>query len=236
MVKISKLTLCFLNLLVCYFLCRDVVAQETNMNNYGIKKIKHIVLLGASVGKAWDISQLPERIGNHEYTFEYVGEYSFDKTEKLMNILYRKQNKPDAIIIKECAAFFPGNLKAYQDLIIKWVEPCRKENVVPILTTVVPVVDTFPLRMFLINLLHKKLYYPNNVLKSIIIFNDWIKEFAKKENLVVLDLESAVRISNRNRHLRNNFAKKDGLHLNDKAYKKLDKIIIPTLNKINWER
>ena len=61
-----------------------------------MEKPKHIVLLGASVGKDWKIEDLPKRLTIHNYQFEYVGEYQFDKTKPLQEILQRKENKPDA--------------------------------------------------------------------------------------------------------------------------------------------
>ena len=69
---------------------------------YGMKKEKHVVLLGASVGHAWKIEALPDRLTLSEstqaYRFEFVGEYAFDKTEALNKILQRKQNRPDVIL------------------------------------------------------------------------------------------------------------------------------------------
>jgi hypothetical protein len=42
---------------------------------------KHIILLGASIGGAWDISRLHERAGSENYSFEYVhGGSQFDKS------------------------------------------------------------------------------------------------------------------------------------------------------------
>ncbi|MFH1642282.1 MAG: hypothetical protein ABIC04_05280 [Nanoarchaeota archaeon] len=198
------------------------------------KNVKHLVLLGASVGKSWDIEGSPKRMNSNDYDFELVTEYAFDKTKKLSEILNRDLNKPDAIIIKECAAFFPGDVSKYQVLIMNWVNLCREKKVIPVLATVVPVVKTFPLRSFLFGLLDKKIQFPIHTFDGIISFNDWIREYAKKEGLIVLDLEKRLRISSTDRHLDNKFAKRDGLHLNQKAYLALDELIIPTLAKINW--
>ena len=85
--------------------------------------IKHIVLLGASVGKSWNISLLPERASSRNYRFEYVGCYRFDKSSALEELFLREEERPDAICIKECAAYFPGDItfgdaKAFM---IEWV-------------------------------------------------------------------------------------------------------------------
>jgi hypothetical protein len=50
------------------------------------------------------------------------------------------------------------------------------------------------------------------------------------EGLAVFDLESVLRQNESNRHLKGKFARRDGLHLNARAWRELDKIVIPTLN------
>ena len=195
---------------------------------------RHIVLLGASVGGAWNISSLPDRTGNSEYTFEYICEYSADKSEKLASILDRGRETPDAIIIKECAAYFPGESEELKTLIRGWVGACQDENVIPLLATVVPVVRSFPMRIFLLSLLHGKWRYPKGTFEAIIKFNDWIKDYAEKEGLVVLDLEAALRTSSSDRHLNGRYARKDGLHINEKAYAELDEIVIPAMGRVEF--
>jgi len=196
---------------------------------------RHIVLLGASVGNAWNVGELPSRVGNDDYVFEYVGEYHFDKTAKLAEILARAQ-KPDAIILKECAAYFPGDLAAYQRSIRDWVARCRAAGVVPILATTVPVVKSYPVRILVLELLHGRLEYPSKAFPAIIAYNDWIRSYAASEGLVVLDLEAALRTSDRDRHLRGSYARRDGLHLNERAYRALDAIMIPTVSKVRFAR
>lgn len=126
-----------------------------NPEVHAMQKPKHIVLLGASVGNAWNIESLSDRLikggssplapdasrlAASQYRFEYIGEYQFDKTNALQQILKRKENKPDAIFIKECAAYFPGDLSRYQELMKSWINQCKESKVVPIPTTVVPVI------------------------------------------------------------------------------------------------
>ena len=195
---------------------------------------RHIVLLGASVGGAWNISGLSDRMGNSEYTFEYICEYSDDKSEKLASILNRGQEKPAAIIIKECAAYFPGGSVKLKALIRGWVGACRDEDVIPVLATVVPVVRSFPLRIFFLSLLHGKWKYPKGTFEAISEFNDWVRDYAGEEGLVVLDLEAALRTSSCDRHLNGRYAKIDGLHVNEKAYRELDMIVIPAMNKVEF--
>ena len=70
---------------------------------------------------------------------------------------------------------------------------------------------------------------------AILDYNDWIRKHCGDNGLVVLDLESAVRCSETDRHLRTDLHSGDGLHLNKKAYDILDRIVLPTLEKVNWD-
>ncbi len=217
-------------LLAALMLCENEV--------HGMTKQRHIVLLGASVGHAWKIEALDERMKQNQairgYRFEYVGEYAFDKTEALNRILQRTKNKPDAIFIKECAAYFPGDLQEYQRLMKGWVQECRKAGVIPILTTVVPVVSSKNKAMKdqLKDFIKTFLGRPTTAtqLEGIFQYNDWIKEYAAQEGLVVLDLEAPLRTSQADRSLRVDLHSGDGLHLNAKAYQMLDDVVVPTLD------
>lgn len=216
--------------------CKDIAL------NYSSKEQKHIVLLGASVGRAWNISLLPDRINNWDYFFEYVGGGGFDKSSRLKKILSRRENKPDAIFIKECAAYFPGDLKYFKNLMKQWIKECREADVIPIPTTVVPVTRLHSFKQILIDIVKRRKFFrfgnpfKNRRNKAIIGFNEWIRMYSKKYGLSVLDLEVAVRYSEKNRYLREDFAEVDGLHLNSKAYKILDQIVIPYLETVDWER
>ena len=207
---------------------------------FGMRGEKHVVLLGASVGRDWKIESLPERLKQTEgaaqvYRFEYVGEYAFDKTEALIKILQRKENKPDAIIIKECAAYYPGDLRQYQELMKGWVKACKNAGVVPVPTTVVPVVSsknkTIKERVkdFIKSILGRPT--PSSQLEGISQYNDWIRQYTSQEGLTVLELEAPLRTSQEDRSLRIDLHSGDGLHLNAKAYEILDGIVIPTLDR-----
>jgi hypothetical protein len=204
---------------------------------------KHIILLGASIGGAWDISRLPERAGSENYSFEYMhGGSQFDKSEELQKILSRSENIPDALILKECAAYFPGDLEQYRDLMKNWIEKCYKANVLPIPTTVVPVTKLHPFKLFFGYLLLKgknPLEYgspfQNMRFLQIREYNDWIRTYTTKNSLALLDLEAAVRLSEKDRHLKSSLAHIDGLHLNQRGYRVLDGIVIPAIDCVNWE-
>lgn len=204
---------------------------------HGMSREKHVVLLGASVGNAWQIDALPVRLKQAgtptNYRFEFVGDYQYDKTETLKAILQRKQNKPDAVILKECAAYFPGNSTRYQELMRGWVRNCRNAGVVPVLTTVAPVTRATSLKG-IVKDLAKPFFGRANAaarLKALLEFNDWIKAYVEEEGLAVLDLEAALRTSETDRRLREDLHSGDGLHLNPKGYALLDQIVLPALDR-----
>jgi len=173
-----------------------------------------IAFICASVGSAWNIG---EHFPNLNITVR--DEYQFDKGDAVRDIL--RNDRPDIMIIKECAAYFPpqASMEAYKDLIRDWVNLCRGGGVIPVLTTVVPI-------------------DPDNTsnsegqLESILEFNDWIHEYCEHENISVLDLEASLRVSIDNRTLNPRYDSGDGLHPNDLAYQeKLDGILIPALER-----
>jgi lysophospholipase L1-like esterase len=127
--------------------------------------------------------------------------------------------KPDVIILKECAAYFPGDLEKYKEIIQQMVKRCEDSNVKPVLATVVPVTKEHSLNK------------PGR-LEAILSYNDWIKTYAQKTGLVLIDLELPLRVSEKNRSLRPELTDGDGLHLNRTAYDILDKPFLETLNKI----
>jgi hypothetical protein len=176
-----------------------------------------IAFVCASVGYGWNI-------GDHfpDLNITVCDEYQFDKGSVIRDILER--DRPDIMIIKECAAYFPPedngtSMGAYQDLIMDWVNLCRGDGVIPVLTTVVPVDPDNPEN-------------PPGRLESILEFNDWIHEYCEYEEISVLDLEAALRISEDDRALDPDYDSGDGLHPNDLAYtEELDDILIPALEE-----
>jgi len=216
-------------LLVSAIICDEEV--------YGMAKKKHVVLLGASVGHAWNIEALPDRLKQagpvQDYSFEFVGDYQFDKTMTLKSILARKQNKPDTIIIKECAAYFPGEFEQYQALVKGWIKECKDAAVIPIPTTVVPVAKATSLKAIVKDLLKPLLGKASSTqrLEALLQYNDWIRSYTKQEGLALLDLEKTLRTSEADRRLREDLHSGDGLHLNGQAYGLLDQIVMPVLNE-----
>lgn len=207
------------------------------------KAIRHILLLGASVGEAWDFPGLPMRLNQEEYKFEYKGKYSPDKSDLVEAVILRKENKPDAVIIKQCAAYIPsGNkeydptvVEKYRELAVKWVDQLRENDIIPILATIVPITEKAAFKVRVKRWVRTYIlwqdispYYRDIRLKGICDYNDWAKAYAKNQNIMLLDLESAVRVDEKNRFLSPELTT-DGLHLNKKAYERLDLLAGKTL-------
>lgn len=197
---------------------------------------RRAVLVGASVGNAWRVPELPGRIPLPGWELEFAGEYAFDKEKVLAGILQRK-DRPQAVIIKECAAYFPGDLTRYRALMKKWVGDCRRGGVVPILATVAPVREPDLTRLqYWKNLAKRVLSAQPGVAarrNQIGIFNDWLRGYAMEEGISLLDLERALIYNPTNRSLRRDFDSGDGLHLNWRAYRELDLVLAATLKNLN---
>ena len=195
----------------------EETTTELAINYSGEIENASITFVCASVGSAWNIN---EHFPN--LNIDIYDEYQFDKGQVIRDIL--ESGKPDIMIIKECAAYFPPeemgtSMAAYKDLIRDWINLCRGESVIPILTTVVPIDPD----------------NPNNwegQLGSILEYNDWVKDYCRNEDISVLDLEAALRVSEGNRALDPKYDSGDGLHPNDLAYtEELDHILIPALER-----
>ncbi len=213
--------------------CSLVRAGNTEMKKENENKAKRVVLIGASIGRDWNLSGLPGRTPITGYRFESRAVYNFDKTDALREILSAEKTRPDIIIIKECASSFPGDMPRYKEYVKRWAGMCREKGVTVVLATTVPVVKSFPLRVFLLSLLRFKIRWPGGTFQGIIEYNDWLLKYASSEGIPVMDLEAALRTGPEDRYLRSSFARKDGLHINEKAYSKLDSLLLETLEEID---
>lgn len=180
---------------------------------------KYIVLVGASVGKTWDLPGLPEREKDFRVAYGYRGQYAFDKSN-IIKKLVDSPLKPDAVIIKECAAYFPRDTNPSIDMIKKWITILNNSGIQPILATVVPVtkehdVDRNSSRM-----------------ESINSFNVSIRKYSIDNCIPLLDLQEIL--SNKaGGYLDERFALPDGLHLNEETYHKhLDIFLYNFINKL----
>jgi hypothetical protein len=210
------------------FLYKNVEARDTK---------RRILLLGASVGNGWNLPDWPKRMNDSRFIVEMKAEYLFDKRNALEEILMRPKRKfrltktylkgffspapvkPDVIILKECAAYFPGDMGKYKEIIQQMVKRCDDSKVKPVLATMVPVTAEHSLNK------------PGR-LEAILSYNDWIRTYAQNTGIVLIDLELPLRVSEKNRSLRPELTDGDGLHLNRTAYDILDKTFLEALNNV----
>lgn len=205
----------------------SVQSGENNVRGEMMTDKKRIFLIGASVGKEWKLPELPKRVNDDRHVFESTAVYQFDKTDALEEVLMRPKRKfhltrtylkgffkpapqrPEMIIIKECAAYFPGDLELYKARVKGWVKRIREAKIEAALATVVPVTKDRAERQ-------------KGKIESIREYNDFIREYAHSENIPLLDLEAALRTDGEKRFLKDDYSSGDGLHLNKKAYDVLD--------------
>jgi hypothetical protein len=192
----------------------------------------HVVLVGASIGRAWELEGWPARV-HADISAESVAAWQFDKSSALEEVLMRPARKfhftrsylrsllepprrPQVIILKECSSYFPGDIERYEALIPVWVRQVETAGVRPVLATVVPVT-------------HSRASQSPGKQGTLEQFNDWVREWAASHNVALLDLETALRVDPSDRHLRDEFTSGDGSHLNAKAYSVLDLLLFETL-------
>jgi hypothetical protein len=175
---------------------------------------QYVVLVGASVGKAWNLPSLPDRTGFKDFVFGCREKYGYDKSEVIQRL--SESYKPDIVIIKECSAYFPKHRSQMVEKIPSWIATLSDNDIIPILATCCPVTETND---------------AENAGRQVATneFNRFIRAFAAEHDIVLLDLAQALEISKDAHHLRNEYAQPDGLHLTPQAYEKLDQLLISVI-------
>ncbi len=194
-----------------------------------------VVLIGASIGQMWNLPDLPNRTGDHRFEFEALQAWQFDKSEVVDETLMRPARKfkpsvsyvkgffappqpADIVILKECSSYFPGSQADYRRMLETWVGQVRAARKQLILATTVPVTRA-------------RARQDAGKQQALLEFNDWLRSYASREGIPLLDLEAALRSDDKERFLRDEFTSGDGSHLNSKAYAVLDRLLLTTLDK-----
>ncbi len=162
-----------------------------------------IILVGASIGQAWNLPQFGARSSVAGYAYGFRAKYDFDKSDVLA-IIRGYRVKPAAVIIKECAAYFPRDLEGSKELLEEWVRQLQASAILPVLATTAPVVNIPE---------HQQRQ------RSVDEWNRYVRELAGERKIPALDLAKVLQVSYEDTHLKPEFAEKDGLHLNEKAYR-----------------
>jgi hypothetical protein len=180
-----------------------------------------ITLVGASIGKSWQFDRLADRVPLPGYRFAYDGTYQFDKGPVIAKVL-AGADRPAAVMIKECASYFPGDLEVQRRSVSQWVGELRRAGVRPILVTTAPIAE--PTRvMDRARALAKRLLGRTTAQEGLVVFNDWLREYAQRERIPLFDLEAVLRRSASDRWMRSEFDSGDRLHLNATAYAAMDR-------------
>lgn len=198
----------------------------------GTARPLRIVLIGASIGRAWQLAEFPARTGRRGVTLEHVGLYRFDKSEAVREVLARGAGAPDVLILKECGTYFPGDLAAYEALVRRWVDETQAAGVLPVLATVAPVAAPSGFVQNVKEIVKRWILRREDQGESIARFNDRIRALAAERGLPLLDLEHALRVSDEERVLLPSCDRGDGLHLNEEAYRRLDLELAALLDRL----
>ncbi len=195
-----------------------------------------VVLVGASIGQDWNLSDLPKRTLLSGYELEALQAWQYDKSELLDETLMRPSRKfrftpgyfkglftpspqpADVVILKECSSYFPGDTDPLrkQQMVERWIQQVKEKNIKVMLTTVVPVTKTRAMKN-------------QGKQEGVREYNNWARDYARNNQIGLVDLEAALRTDAKERYLRDDLTSGDGSHLNRKAYDILDRVMIQAL-------
>src|SRR5262245_59200087 len=120
-------TMAMMLLLATGFLRAGASEADAGPGATPVAKPVRVVLIGASIGQEWNLSELPARLRFPAYEFEALQAWQFDKSEKVDETLirparkfhltpsyfkgfFRDSPKPaDVVILKECSSYFPND-------------------------------------------------------------------------------------------------------------------------------
>lgn len=183
-------------------------------------KKKYIVFIGASIGRDWHLEELPNRQPSlHDTDIIYWPEYKFDK-KKIIEHVLKIPIKPELLLLKECAAYFPRGEKESIKELKRWFGLLEESDIKSVAVTTVPVTNN-----------HDPGKYVGRA-ESIAHYNKLLRqaEFDLFDIATVLASEKTAEQS-----LAMQYAVADGLHLNDKAYHILDQTLVDYLEKRSME-
>jgi hypothetical protein len=192
----------------------------------------HVVLVGASIGAGWHLSEWARRTGVSQFSAESVAAWQFDKADAVEDIVRRPRvhfrfgrsylasflhppRRPQIVILKECSAYFPGDLAQYRSLMGAWLQRLSDSGFQVVPATVAPITRSRAAR-------------DPGKQESLMAYNQWVRKCAAERHLLLLDLEAALRGADT--YLRDDFAAEDGSHLNAHAYAALDAELVRLLS------
>ncbi|MEO5822091.1 MAG: ElyC/SanA/YdcF family protein [Vicinamibacteraceae bacterium] len=191
-----------------------------------------VVLLGASYAKGWAPTIPGRRLVNKgvegQQSWELLARFERDVTAEqpravvvwgFINDIFR--SKPDQMA---------ATMARLQSSMTAMVEAARAQGIEPILATEVTIrgrdtwSDTFG---SLVGWLTGKEGYQGYINKHVLAGNQWLRDYAGRERLLLLDLQPAV--SDEANWRRKAFANADGSHITPAGYTELSRYAVPRL-------
>jgi lysophospholipase L1-like esterase len=166
---------------------------------------------------------------------EFRALYQFEKAPVVEEILVRG-HKPDMVVLQECAVYFPGPLEDYQARFYRWIQQLKAAGIRPVIATTVPPAASQGWWQNLKDFVKVRVLRRESQYAQVVAFNRWLRELAQAEGIALLDLEQALRSSETDLHMHEAFNAGDGIHLNDQAYRALDKLLLELLESQGVDR
>lgn len=210
-------------------LCLAMAAGELMAEN------KHIVYIEASTVNRWKLDGFAARTGTDRYRFEALREYEFDKSRLVKQVLAPGKRGPDAVIVQECSVYFPGDMDEYKRQYRGWIVDIRSRGLPPVIATVVPPAHRKGWTEDAKDFVKERILGRPGQYQQVIAFNEWLRALGKELGVAVFDLESLLRVSAEDRHMREEFNEGDGIHLNRTAYDMLDRELQAFLDRLEWQ-
>ena len=194
-----------------------------------------IVLIGASYTRGWNI---PEIAGMKVINKGVDGNQSFEMLSRFQNdvIAYN----PKAVLIwgfindihRSKREDIQSTIVKAQESIKEMVKMSQSKGIVPILGTEVTIRHADELienLMGWVGSLLGKESYQDYVNKHVIAVNNWIKEFAREEGILLLDFQPAL--SDVKGVRKKEFATKDGSHISAEGYEKMTSYVTEKMKR-----
>jgi len=207
---------------------------EKRLGN-SIPKENHIVLIGASYARGWNISEIA---GLKVINKGVNGNQSFEMLTRFQKDVIAA--KPRAVIIwgfindifRSRREDIQETLEKIKENYKKMAKMSRDHGITPVIATEITIrpKDTWKetLSGWLGGILGKE-SYQTYVNKNVLAVNQWIKAFAGEEGIFLLDFQPAL--SNVKGVRKKEFATPDGSHISQKGYEKMTEYVNEKLGK-----
>ena len=196
---------------------------------------EQIVLIGASYTRGWNIQEIA---GMKVVNKGVDGNQSFEMLARFQHDVI--DNKPRAVLIwgfindihRSKREDIQSTILRAKDSIKEMVKLSKSKGTVPILGTEVTIRHANKLTenlMGWVGSLLGKENYQDYVNKHVIAVNQWIKEFAGKEGILLLDFQPAL--SDNKGVRKKEFATPDGSHISAEGYEKMTSYVKEKMDK-----